>query len=530
LLKPVDCPVGGERWWKKENVVMEFVNQFLIPEKQNPNWKKGIPHSWVKKEWHTTLLIIHRYITCEGRFSLVYLYHIRLLIHINGDYPLNLPYFLLKSLSKMSKRVQSHPATAKGSLFHQGLIKTLVISSLNEVQRPWDWLIQSLRNDLQSAKSKNSKGKKSSQQKQTGKATEFLIKEESPAARVTRASKRKLQTQQTIGDFPVGKDHEEATTSRGKKSKPDEDIDIFLNPEIKMEIDEDEDYTMNPVQSPVKQKQKSTSKKSAKGKKQSKKPTPVPKFPRRNSTRAVNKFRLNSKAMFDPSIKKENLIIIEDNSEDSKTGIKKQAETPSLHRTEKESENLRKRQEKGKQVAQYSRRPVTRETTRSTSKSESVFRGTGVVSDDKDDPFAEPDQIPDLPETRDSDSTEDEDHSSGLSSRYRIKLRKPQAAIDLNLPAPVEEYPEFKVKVRNEKDRIKELQGMVKQLKKEKALVEQWNARQQEKIQDFKKKRKEQKTLLKELRESNFRLYWHNIVLTTKLKQRDTKASAVIIP
>jgi hypothetical protein len=23
--------VGGERWWKKENVVMEFMNQFLIP-------------------------------------------------------------------------------------------------------------------------------------------------------------------------------------------------------------------------------------------------------------------------------------------------------------------------------------------------------------------------------------------------------------------------------------------------------------------------------------------------------------------
>jgi hypothetical protein len=70
-------------------------------------------------------------IICEGRFSLVYIYHIRLLIHINGDYPLNLPYFLLKSLSKMFKRVQSHLAIAKGSLFHLGLIKTLVISSLN---------------------------------------------------------------------------------------------------------------------------------------------------------------------------------------------------------------------------------------------------------------------------------------------------------------------------------------------------------------------------------------------------------------
>jgi hypothetical protein len=111
-----------------------------------------------------------------------------------------------------------------------------------------------------------------------------------------------------------------------------------------------------------------------------------------------------------------------------------------------------------------------------------------------------------------------------------IRLRKPQAAIDLNLPAPVEEYPKFKVKVRKEKDKVKELQSIAKQLKKEKALVEQWSVRHQEKIQDFKRKRKEQKTLLKEVRESNFRLYWHNVVLTTKLKQRDTKSSEVIIP
>jgi hypothetical protein len=56
-----------------------------------------------------------------------------------------------------------------------------------------------------------------------------------------------LQTQQTIGDLPVGKDRKEATTSRGKKSKTNEDTDIFPNPNIKREIDEDEDYTMSPV-------------------------------------------------------------------------------------------------------------------------------------------------------------------------------------------------------------------------------------------------------------------------------------------
>jgi hypothetical protein len=134
-----------------------------------------------------------------------------------------------------------------------------------------------------------------------------------------------MQTQQIPVDTPADKGQVEATTSRGKRSKPDVDIDVFHDTEINMEVDTDEDYNVDPIKPTVKHKQKLTSKKSAKGKKQGKKSTPVSKYPRRNSTRAVNKFRLKSKAMFDPSIKKENLIVIEDNSEDSKAGIKEQA-------------------------------------------------------------------------------------------------------------------------------------------------------------------------------------------------------------
>jgi hypothetical protein len=46
----------------------------------------------------------------------------------------------------------------------------------------------------------------------------------------------------------------------------------------------------------------------------------------------------------------------------------------------------------------------------------------------------------------------------------------------------------------------------------------------------LKGKKKEHKALLKEVRESNFRLYWNNVVLTTKLKERATRDSVVIIP
>jgi hypothetical protein len=86
-----------------------------------------------------------------------------------------------------------------------------------------------------------------------------------------------------------------------------------------------------------------------------------------------------------------------------------------------------------------------------------LFKGIDVVYEEKDDLFAEPDQMQELLETKDFDSIEDEDHSSGLSSKNVIKLRNPQASIDLNLPTPIEEYLEFKVKVRKEKDRVKEL-------------------------------------------------------------------------
>jgi hypothetical protein len=57
---------------------------------------------------------------------------------------------------------------------------------------------------------------------------------------------------------------------------------------------------------------------------------------------------------------------------------------------------LRKRQEKRKHVAQYSRRPVKRETTKSNSISESVFKGTDVVYDDIDDLFAEPEKLQEI--------------------------------------------------------------------------------------------------------------------------------------
>jgi hypothetical protein len=91
----------------------------------------------------------------------------------------------------MSKRVQSHPTTTNGSLFHQVLIKTLVVYALSEVQKPWNWLIQSLNHHPQPRKQKRGKRKKAATQKQSITVDEFIVKEEISTTRVTRIGKRK---------------------------------------------------------------------------------------------------------------------------------------------------------------------------------------------------------------------------------------------------------------------------------------------------------------------------------------------------
>jgi hypothetical protein len=91
------------------------------------------------------------------------------------------------------------------------------------------------------------------------------------------------------------------------------------------------------------------------------------------------------------------------------------------------------------------------------------------------------DHILDIPESMDSASS-DEENSSGLVSKYQIKMKEPQVAIDLNEPALVEEFPKFRGKVRTDKEKIRETQKTVEQFNKEKAHVELWSAKQQEKM------------------------------------------------
>jgi hypothetical protein len=67
-------------------------------------------------------------VTCEGRYGLVFLYHLRLLMNFI-DYPLNMPHYPLCSLYKMSKDFKREKDDS--SLFHHCLIKVIIVHHLS---------------------------------------------------------------------------------------------------------------------------------------------------------------------------------------------------------------------------------------------------------------------------------------------------------------------------------------------------------------------------------------------------------------
>jgi hypothetical protein len=84
------------------------------------------------------LKIIQRYFSCEGRFNTLYHYHISLLLHFIGKVQMNMPYYLLRSIGKMTDRVQDKSMDVDSSLFHSGLIGMLVSEELGKKYISWE--------------------------------------------------------------------------------------------------------------------------------------------------------------------------------------------------------------------------------------------------------------------------------------------------------------------------------------------------------------------------------------------------------
>ncbi len=87
---------------------------------------------------------IMHYITCDGRYSVILAYHLRLLMVFEGV-TLNMPHFFLKSLERMSKTYQKKLDLK--SIFHHGLIHILLQHELVKYHMSWDRFLSKIQLD-----------------------------------------------------------------------------------------------------------------------------------------------------------------------------------------------------------------------------------------------------------------------------------------------------------------------------------------------------------------------------------------------
>ena len=77
-------------------------------------------------------MVLQKFITGEGHYAFTYQYHVRLLLHFEEKLTLNFPFFMMKSLQKMSQEVQKSKKNPLTCLHHLGLIKILICFELEQ--------------------------------------------------------------------------------------------------------------------------------------------------------------------------------------------------------------------------------------------------------------------------------------------------------------------------------------------------------------------------------------------------------------
>ena len=102
----------------------------LKPQFQNVKLITTVPRSYIKEDWQKVLMVLQKFITGEGRYAFTYQYHVRLLLHFEEKLTLNFPFYLMKSLQKMSQQVQKNIKNPLTNLHHSGLIEILICFEL----------------------------------------------------------------------------------------------------------------------------------------------------------------------------------------------------------------------------------------------------------------------------------------------------------------------------------------------------------------------------------------------------------------
>lgn len=128
----------GVQWRQHNKVSNPFVKNFFFLKYEYPiEEKNGIKMENLPYPWNEVSYYILKYISCEGRLNIVYVYQFRLLHELifgeelPFDKRLSVPYLFFKSIIDMNLKVEEGKHT---QLAHHGLIKLILEDVLSQLR------------------------------------------------------------------------------------------------------------------------------------------------------------------------------------------------------------------------------------------------------------------------------------------------------------------------------------------------------------------------------------------------------------
>ena len=97
-------PNVGEQWNKRQQVDKVHYEPYIRPSYVR-QFSRVFPFQFLKESYGPLMRLIIRYFSCEGQFSRLYAYHIRLLMHFTRVRMMNIPYFMCQKIERITTLV-----------------------------------------------------------------------------------------------------------------------------------------------------------------------------------------------------------------------------------------------------------------------------------------------------------------------------------------------------------------------------------------------------------------------------------------
>jgi len=134
-------PNVGEQWNKGQHVGREHYEPY-IKVGYHRQINRVFPFKYLQNIYAPLMKLIIKCFTYEGRFSRLYTYHVRLLMHFTRVRMMNLTYFICRNIENMALYVQKKPFPQPfNNIYHFSLIKIVVLHQLSLLNMPWDTFI-----------------------------------------------------------------------------------------------------------------------------------------------------------------------------------------------------------------------------------------------------------------------------------------------------------------------------------------------------------------------------------------------------